>query len=425
MDQKNTFAVSFFVRNDKKDSNGKLPIYMRITVNGERAELSTQRKIEPTRWNKAGQAKGNKDDIKSLNNYLDILKNKVYDIRADLIQKNQLVTAEVIKNEYNGIGKQTKKLSEVFEYHNQKVKELVGYDYAQATYRRYLTTQNHVINFLKYKYKTTDIYLSQLNHEFITEFEYYLKIENKCNHNSTAKYIKNLKKVVNLAYKNDWLSKDPFSNYSIHINEVKRDFLTSEELDAIENKEIKLERLEIIRDAFVFACYTGLAYIDIASLTSESIGIGIDGLYWIMTYRVKTDTKTNIPLLPKALAIIEKYKDHPHSKAKNLLIPIPSNQKVNAYLKELAIICGINKNLTFHLARHTFATTVTLTNGVPIESVSQMLGHKNIRTTQIYAKVVEKKVSEDMLNLKEKLIKNEKNGEKERSNETNIHGFKV
>jgi len=136
MDQKNTFAVSFFVRNDKKDSNGKLPIYMRITVNGERAELSTQRKIEPTRWNKAGQAKGNKDDIKSLNNYLDILKNKVYDIRADLIQKNQLVTAEAIKNEYNGIGKQSKRLSEVFEYHNQKVKELVGIDYAQATYRR-------------------------------------------------------------------------------------------------------------------------------------------------------------------------------------------------------------------------------------------------------------------------------------------------
>lgn len=421
MDQKNTFAVSFFVRNDKKDSNGKLPIYMRITVNGERAELSTQRKIEPTRWNKAGQAKGNKDDIKSLNNYLDILKNKVYDIRADLIQKNQLVTAEVIKNEYNGIGKQSKKLSEVFEYHNQKVKELVGIDYAQATYRRYLTTQSHVVNFLKYKYKTSDIYLSQLNHEFVTEFEYYLKIENKCNHNSTAKYIKNLKKVVNLAYKNDWLSKDPFTNYSIHINEVKRDFLSSEELSAIENKEIKLERLEIIRDAFVFACYTGLAYVDIASLTNENISIGIDGLYWIMTYRVKTDTKTNIPLLPKALSIIQKYKDHPFAKAKNQIIPIPSNQKVNAYLKELAIICGINKNLTFHLARHTFATTVTLTNGVPIESVSQMLGHKNIRTTQIYAKVVEKKVSEDMLNLKEKLIKNEKNGEKERSNETNIH----
>lgn len=419
MEQKNTFAVSFFVRNDKLDSDGKLPIYLRITVNGERAELSIQRKIEKDRWNKAGQAKGNKDDIKKINNYLDTVKNRIYDIRTDLIQRKELITAEKIKREYIGEGNKSKTVVEVFNYHNEKLKELVGKDFAPATYQRYITTLKHIKEFIRFKYHTDDIYLTQLNHEFITELEYFFKIQRKCDHNSTAKYIKNFKKVIFLALKNDWLTKDPFSRYSIHIHEVKRDFLDEKELSALENKEIKSERLDMIRDAFVFACYTGLAYVDIASLSPEDINIGIDKEYWIMTYRTKTNTKTNIPLLPKAVSLIDKYKNHPAAKAKNQVIPIASNQKANAYLKELATICEISKNLTFHIARHTFATTVTLTNGVPIESVSQMLGHKSNRTTQIYAKVVERKVSEDMLNLKEKLTKktnNEKTKKSIRSN---------
>lgn len=409
MEQQNTFAVSFFVRNDKEDSDGKLPIYLRITVNGERAELSIQRKIEKGRWNKAGQAKGNKDDIKKINNYLDTVKNRIYDIRTDLIQSNELITAEKIKREYIGEGNKSKTVVEVFDYHNRKLKELVGKDFAPATYQRYLTTLKHIKEFIKFKYNTNDIYLTQLNHEFITELEYFFKIQRKCDHNSTAKYIKNFKKVVFLALKNDWLTKDPFSRYSIHIHEVKRDCLDEKELNTLENKVIQSERLDMIRDAFVFACYTGLAYVDIASLSPDNITIGIDKQYWIKTYRTKTDTKTNIPLLPKALSLVNKYKNHPAALAKNQVIPISSNQKANAYLKELATICEISKNLTFHIARHTFATTVTLTNGVPIESVSQMLGHKSIRTTQIYAKVVERKVSEDMTNLKNKLLQIEKN----------------
>lgn len=407
MEQNNTFAISFFIRNDKLDSDGKLPIFMRITVNGKRAVISTQRKIEPQRWNNAGKAKGSKDDIKQLNSYLDVLQNRIYDIRAGLIQSNELITAEKLKQEYLGQGKKGKTLIEVFEYHNKRLKELIGKDFAPATYTRYETTLQHVKDFLKFKYSTNDIYLTQLDHEFATEFEYYFKVNKNCNHNTAAKYIKNLKKVINLACKNDWLNKDPFSRYSIHINEVKRDFLTSDELSSIENKEIVIERLDLVRDAFVFACYTGLAYVDIACLTPENLNIGIDGELWLITYRQKTDTRTSIPLLPKAKEIAEKYKEHPMALTKNVVLPVISNQKINAYLKELATICGITKNLTFHIARHTFATTVTLTNGVPIESVSQMLGHKNIRTTQIYAKVVEQKVSEDMKNLKVKLTTNE------------------
>jgi site-specific recombinase XerD len=301
-----------------------------------------------------------------------------------------------------------KTLIEVFEYHNEKLADLVGKDFAPATHKRYITTLSHIKDYLKYQYKTDNILLSELKYEFISNLEYYFKKVRNCNNNSTVKYIRNLKKVINLAIKNEWLDKDPFAKYTSHINEVKREFLSLEELKALEEKEISMTRLGIIRDIFVFACYTGLAYVDIANLSKDNLVIGIDGEKWIYTYRNKTDTKSNIPLMPKAVQIVEKYKDHPLADNKGKLFPVPSNQKVNAYLKEISELCGINKCLTFHLARHTFATTVTLTNGVPIETVSSMLGHKSLRTTQIYAKVVERKVSDDMKVLKEKLKSNSK-----------------
>jgi site-specific recombinase XerD len=239
--------------------------------------------------------------------------------------------------------------------------------------------------------------------------EHYLKTVRNCNHNTTIKYIKNLKKIVNLAIKNDWLSKNPFIRFEGKIKAVKREYLTAEELQKIIELRIKIPRLDQIRDVFVFSCYTGLAYIDVANLTQDNIVRGIDGEWWIFTQRIKTENKSNVPLLPMALSIIQKYKIDPESLNKEMLLPVISNQKLNAYLKEIATLAGINKNLTFHLARHTFATTVTLANGVPIESVSEMLGHKSIRTTQIYAKVIEKKVSEDMKILKDKLENNKIN----------------
>jgi Site-specific recombinase XerD len=260
--------------------------------------------------------------------------------------------------------------------------------------------------FLKYKYNITDIRLAELDHEFITNLEHWFKTIRHCNNNTTIKYIKNLRKIVHLAQKNGWIDKDPFIAFESHFDESKRECLNKEELQAIENKNIKIERLDMVRDAFVFGCYTGMAYVDIASLSPDKIMMGLDGEYWIKTYRTKTDTKTSIPILPKAMEIIKKYKNHPLALIKNQVIPIASNQKVNAYLKELAAICDITKTLTFHIARHTFATTVTLSNGVPIESVSEMLGHKKMSTTQIYAKVIEKKVSEDMQMLKSKLMSN-------------------
>ena len=320
-----------------------------------------------------------------------------------MVESNEVVTAEALKNSYLGISEKRQTLMQVFAYHNEQVEALSGRDYAAGTVTRYKTIAKHVKEFIEYQYKNSDIYLSQLNHKFITDFEFYLKTIRHCGHNSTIKYIRNLKKVVRIAISNNWLDKDPFVNYKATLENVERNFLSAEELTTLEEKELKIARLAEIRDIFVFSCYTGLAYADVYKLTPDQITIGIDGEKWIHTYRTKTKVRSNVPLLPKAIEILEQYKKHPECVYSGRLLPVRSNQKMNAYLKEIADVCGITKELTFHIARHTFATTVTLTNNVPIESVSSMLGHKSIKTTQIYAKVVEKKVGADMQILRTKL----------------------
>ena len=200
------------------------------------------------------------------------------------------------------------------------------------------------------------------------------------------------------------LDKNPFVNYKAKVKEVERAYLVQEEIQAIVDKEFATERLNQVKDIFLFSCFTGLAYIDVKQLTRSNIGLGIDGGKWIFTNRQKTDTRSNISLLPIAEEILDKYKQHPQCLNEGKLLPVLSNQKMNSYLKEIADLCEINKELTFHIARHTFATTVTLTNGVPIESVSKMLGHKNLRTTQHYAKILDRKVSDDMKVLRTKIL---------------------
>jgi len=402
-----TLGILFYLKNSKKLANGEVPIYLRITVDGVRAEHSIQRTINPENWNgKGGRATGNKEKFKTLNVFLDTVRNKIYEQQKKCLERNEMITAEGLKNGYLGISEKKQTLMELFEYHNKQMQALIGKDYAQGTADRYKTVAKHVQAFLEHNYKTSDIFLSQLNHKFVSDFEFYLKTENKCGHNSTIKYIRNLKKIVRIAISNNWLEKDPFIQYKASLNDVDRTFLTTEELAALENKEFTIARLAEIRDIFVFSCYTGLAYADVFKLTPDQITIGIDGEKWIHTHREKTKVRSNIPLLPKALEILNKYKNHPVCKISGRVLPVRSNQKMNAYLKEIAILSEITKELSYHTARHTFATTVTLTNNVPIESVSSMLGHKSIKTTQIYAKVVEKKVSSDMLALKQKMQDN-------------------
>lgn len=402
---KHTFSLLFWTNKAKMNKKGEVPIYARVTVNGKRAEIATGEKISPERWSsKSGSVKGNREDARMINSTLDRINLKIKSIYNTLLEKEAYITSDLIKEIYLGKKEKEYTLLEVFRQHNEQMRAQVGKEYALGTYKRYETSFMLTQEFLKYQYKLTDIKLSELRFRFITDYEFYLKTVRNNNHNTTIKYLRNFKKIIHLAVANDWLDKYPFLAHKATIKEVKRDFLTQEELDRVAQKQFATERLNMVKDTFVFCCYTGLAYVDVAKLTPNNISVGIDGERWLFVDRTKTGNSSNVPLLPPALSIIEKYEDHPEAVHKGLLLPVISNQKLNAYLKEIADLCGINKHLTFHIARHTFATTVTLTNGVPIESVSSMLGHKNVRTTQIYAKVVEKKVSEDMKKLKQKLV---------------------
>ncbi len=282
---------------------------------------------------------------------------------------------------------------------------MVGSEYAPGTLERYETSLKHTKDFLQWKYRVSDIDIEKIDHAFITEYEFYLCTERKCANNTAVKYIKNFHKIINICLANGWLTKDPFANYKAKVKEVIREFLTEQEIQSLMEKEFVSERLELVRDIFVFSCFTGLAYIDVKQLSKDNIVLGIDGDKWINKNRQKTDTNSKIPLLPTAQYILDKYANHPVCVNEDKLLPIFSNQKMNAYLKEIATVCGINKELTFHIARHTFATTVTLSNGVPIETVSKMLGHTNLKTTQHYAKILDKKISEDMQVLKQKFSK--------------------
>ena len=407
------FSFIFYIKRSKADKNGKANIYLRITVNGKRAELSISRKVDVKKWiSSAGKMKGSSGEAQQLNKYIDSIANRIYKIHQRLIEENKLITAINIRNIYQGKNESRKMILEIFENHNIQMEKLVGKDYALGTSERYKTAKKHLKNYINCEYKIEDMPVTEINNKFITGFEYYLKTEKNCAHNTTIKYITNFKKIVRIAYANDWIVKDPFFNWKGALKAVEREFLDQEEIQRLIEKEFSINRLNLVKDIFVFSCFTGLAYADVKALNKDNIVIGIDGARWIKTTRKKTKTKSNIPLLPSAEIILKKYEDDLDVSNSNRLLPILSNQKMNAYLKEIADLCEINKNLTFHLARHTFATTVTLTNGVPIESVSKMLGHKSLKTTQHYAKIIDRKVSEDMAVLRDKLNINKINKNK-------------
>ena len=397
-------SVLFFVKRTKTNVDGLLPIFIRVTVNGARIEFSTKRFTTSEKWSVEGnRMKGTSAETKATNSFLDTLKAKVYDYQQQLIREDELVNAENMRNKIMGIEKRSHMLVGIFKQHNEEIKALVGKDFATATYTRYETSLKHTIAFLKWKYKVSDIDIRKIDHEFVTSYEFYLKSVHKCNQNTTAKYIKNFGKIVRICLANGWIERDPFINYKCKIVEVERAFLSQDEIETMFNKVLATDRLNQVKDIFLFSCFTGLAYVDVKKLSRKNIGFGVDGERWIFINRIKTDTRSNIPLLPIASAILEKYKNHPQVINQDKLLPILSNQKMNSYLKEIADVCEINKELTFHIARHTFATTVTLSNGVPIETVSKMLGHKKLKTTQHYAKILDLKVSNDMQILRENL----------------------
>lgn len=396
-------TLHIYAKTTKANAAGQLPIYIRLTVDGQRFEFSSKKFIEKSKWSsELSKMKGSSEEARTLNNYLDLMKSKVFDIQMELIHKNEELSLENFKSRILGTHQRDRMIIPIYQNHNDKIEDLIGNGYAFGTLERFKISLKHLQEFIQWKYNLSDIGINKIDYAFVTEFEFYLRSVKKCNNNTAVKYVRNFRKIIKICLDNDWMEKDPTTRYEGKMKEVERDFLTEEELNRIYNKRFSSERLTLVKDIFIFSCYTGLAYIDVKGLKKDHLTIGIDGDKWIFKNRQKTDTKSKIPVLPIAEEIIQKYSNHPRCLNDDSILPILTNQKMNSYLKEIGDLCDIPKEITFHMARHTFATSVTLTNGVPIETVSKMLGHKNIQTTQHYAKVLDKKVSEDIQILKSK-----------------------
>lgn len=402
---KQTIGISFFIKKDRL-KNGQYPVYTRITVDGERRDFSLKEWVPVNGWDENhGRAKRASPELTRLNSYMEEVRGKIMHEYREIILNNKKVTAELLKRKFFGLDENSKTLLELIDYHNTHMQEKL----ARGTLKNYYTTKRYVQKFLKEKKKRADIYLSELSYQFLLEFEQFvrstpLKDFDPCSNNGLMKHMERLKKVANLAVKTEWLSKNPFELYKLSFKKYDRQFLNESELKAIEESTLSHQALDLTRDLFVFSCYTGLAPVDLRKATPGNIITGVDGELWLHTERAKTKTIVNVPLLPQAIRLIEKYSNHPVAQRKGSLFPLPSDQEINRNLKVIAGICHVDKHMTFYLSRHTFATTVTLNNGVPLETVSKMMGHTKFSTTQIYARILNKKIGEDMAVLRKRLL---------------------
>lgn len=387
----------FYIRRDKTNKKGEAPVFMRLTINGERADASIKRFIEPHAWNSAkGKANEKSRGGKDLNLYLDAISANILRIQRDLELDKKEISAQIILNRYLGKEQSDRHtLMEVFRAHNEKCRALSGISLAPGTVIRYETSLRLTEAFLRTTYKKEDCYLDEITHQFVEDYDFYLRTVRRCCHNTTTKYLLNFKKIIRIALAKGWMKKDPFAQVHFHFEPVEREFLEKQELKVLLNKEITITRLAQVRDIFCFCCLTGLAFMDVQQLKPEHLVADIHGKIWIRKARQKTKNMCNIPLLDEAQKIIDRYREHPYCQTHGVLLPVCSNQKMNSYLKELADICGIRKNLSTHCARHTFAT-LTLASGATIDNVAKMLGHANVNMTRRYAKVLDSSIMRDM-----------------------------
>ena len=390
---RSSFAILFFIRDSRVRKDGTTSIEVVLTVNGERCAFSTGKKVKSCNWDKnKQQVKGKDEEAQSLNNYLKAIKAKLYQKEAELLERGFVITAELLRNAYfdKVESLKEKSLFEVFEEHNQEQEKLVGNGVSKATYWISVYTVRLLKEFVQQKYKREDLYLRELNLNFIQSFHTFLRIDKRMAQNSSTKHLKLLKKIINLAVANSYMATNPFITYKVEREPVEIDFLDEEELRKIINFDTPLPRLERAKDMFLFGCFTGLSYIDIKTLTPEHFEKDNAGRIWIKKRRVKTGVLSRIPLLPIAKLILDKYKGG------EKLLPIQDPADINKYLKDIAILCDIKKRITFHTSRHTFASTVTLANNISLEVVSKMLGHTNTRMTNHYAKLIDKCIGEQM-----------------------------
>jgi integrase/recombinase XerD len=407
MTSSQTFSILFWVNNSRA-KEGLAEIYARIVVNGRRANISLKTKINPEHWDKSkGRLRTKDKGSLQVNGFIEQTRTQIFQCYMDLKASGSTFTAQSLKARFLGEDQDHKSMTELIAYHNEKMQPKLHYD----TMRHFKTSQNYIMEYIQKEYKCSDILLKDLDYKFVIGFESFLRSYKpkhyrvEIGNNTVMKHIQRLRKMVRMAFHMEWIEKDPFIKFKPKLIKKEREFLAETELERLENLSCSITRLTNVKDLFLFSCYTGIAYGDIMLLTKNNIVEGEDGNLWIETNRKKTATPVKVPLLPQALEIIEKYKDDYRTSITKTLLPVLSNQKVNSYLKEIAYLSKIKKHLTFHMARHTFATTVTLTNGVPLETVSKLLGHTKLTTTQIYARVIEKKVSEDMNELMAKMHK--------------------
>lgn len=402
---RSTFKVLFYLKRNAPKKNGLISVMCRITVNGKISQFSCKLDVEEKTWNiELGRVSGRSTVAQETNRMLDKIRVGINKAYQDICDKDNYVTAEKVRNVFLGMGMNHETLLAVFRQHNEDYEKQVGKIKSLRSYWKYGIVYKHLEEFIKQRYKVSDIALKELAPAFITDFELFLRTEkNHCN-NTVWSYMMPFRSIIFMAINNGWLQRDPFYAYSITKEETKRGFLSKEEINLLIKGTFKKPSYTLIRDLFIFCTFTGLSWTDMANLTKENLQTSFDGHLWIKTNRQKTGTESNIRLLDVAKHIIEKYDGMTDD---NKLLHVPCYVNCKNSIKVIAKKCGIEKNVTWHMSRHTYATTVCLSNDVPIETLSKMLGHRSIRTTQIYAKITVEKVSRDMEKLSKQIAQME------------------
>ena len=398
---RSTFRILFYLKRNAPKSNGLVPVMCRITVNGKISQFSCKLDVDEKHWDvKTGRMTGRSVVALEANRMLDKIRVGINKAYQDICDKDNYVTAEKVRNAFLGMGMNHETLLAVFRQHNEDYAKQVGKIKSQRSYWKYCTVYNNLSEFIRQRYKVSDIALKELAPAFITDFELFLRTEKNHCTNTIWSYMMPFKRIIYMSINNGWLQRDPFYAYSITKEETKRGFLSKEEIKMLIEGSFKKKSYELIRDLFIFCCFTGLSWTDMANLTKENLQTSFDGHLWIKTNRQKTGTETNLRLLEVPLRIIKKYEGCSED---GKLLPVPCYPNCKNGIKVIAKECGIEKNVTWHMSRHSFATTVCLSNDMPIETLSKMLGHRSIRTTQIYAKITAEKVSNDMEKLSQAL----------------------
>lgn len=399
---RSTFKVLFYLKKNAPKPNGKVPVMGRITVNGSVAQFSCKLDINPQLWDlKSNRASGKSLEAQKINREIDNIRVQITKHYQRISDKDAYVSATKVRDAYQGLGEEYKTLLSLFQEHNDNFQKHVKVDRAQSTFRKYRSVHVKLSDFIKQKYRTYDIPLKELEPEFIENFALYLMVDCGLTSSSSNMYLRPLKRMVTIAHNRGWISRNPFADYRLKMEVRERGFLNEEQLKRMMAQELEFPGQNFVRDMFIFSAFTGLAHVDLKNLTHDNIITEADGSKWIDTKRQKTKVPTAVRLLDVPLRLIEKYSGIPTKD--NKVFNVPDIAYCNRVLKEIAKQCEFDLRLSYHISRHTFATTVTLSQGVPLETVSKMLGHTSIKTTQIYAKITRDKIGRDMENLAERL----------------------